>query len=367
MQEKNVELLDLNNNQSHHKLYYTAKCQAPECSSLSHKKTARKRRLVHLELTANQLSVAQIYADSTYVEPLQESLRELGVFGDLKVVNSFHAHCLYGRYIIEDTQTMITEKTEKSNVQIHKKGSESCRMKVLVLSLLLGLVCDAQEADDQKTLSQTGEPPKLHWHQLIKGKRDTAERKGLNGEWVAKHVTGQKTENNTYVVEYEGENKFEVIYASDTVLVVSVVNKDKNKKCGEIQLAGIFVKVNDIEEKALEIFKELLKLKGIEEKYIVNFFKGGLNCQLQNAISNSSKRATGWEYNQNLMKKEKPKSEANDFPAERSCPVSSCLITLGMWLLSRDAEESPEGREETPRPGCRQWFREEGSSEEKEY
>ncbi|KAI4561431.1 hypothetical protein MJT46_012121 [Ovis ammon polii x Ovis aries] len=203
MQEKNVELLDLNNNQSHHKLYYTAKCQAPECSSLSHKKTARKRRLVHLELTANQLSVAQIYA-------------------------------------------------------------------------------------------------------------------GLNGEWVAKHVTGQKTENNTYVVEYEGENKFEVIYASDTVLVVSVVNKDKNKKCGEIQLAGIFVKVNDIEEKALEIFKELLKLKGIEEKYIVNFFKGGLNCQLQNAISNSSKRATGWEYNQNLMKKEKPKSEANDFPAERS-------------------------------------------------
>lgn len=38
----------------------------------------------------------------------------------------------------------------------------------------------------------------------------------------------------------EGENKFEVIYASDTVLVVSVVNKDKNKKCGEIQLAGIF-------------------------------------------------------------------------------------------------------------------------------
>lgn len=36
----------------------------------------------------------------------------------------------------------------------------------------------------------------------------------------------------------EGENKFEVIYASDTVLVVSIVNKDKNKKCGEIQLAG---------------------------------------------------------------------------------------------------------------------------------
>lgn len=38
----------------------------------------------------------------------------------------------------------------------------------------------------------------------------------------------------------EGENKFEVIYASDTVLVVSVVNKDKNKRCGEIQLAAIF-------------------------------------------------------------------------------------------------------------------------------
>ena len=24
-----------------------------------------------------------------------------------------------------------------------------------------------------------GESPKLHWHQLIKGKRDTAERRGL--------------------------------------------------------------------------------------------------------------------------------------------------------------------------------------------
>lgn len=31
-------------------------------STQSHEKTARKRRLVHLELTANQLSVAQIYA-----------------------------------------------------------------------------------------------------------------------------------------------------------------------------------------------------------------------------------------------------------------------------------------------------------------
>lgn len=41
----------------------------------------------------------------------------------------------------------------------------------------------------------------------------------------------------------EGENKFEVIYASDTVLVVSVVNKDKNKKCGEIQLPEYLVRM----------------------------------------------------------------------------------------------------------------------------
>ncbi|DAA17769.1 TPA: Odorant-binding protein-like [Bos taurus] len=169
-------------------------------------------------------------------------------------------------------------------------------MKVLVLSLLLGLVCDAQEADDQKGLSQlSGKwrtvyiastipdkiaengPFRAYLCYLVfddeQGTVDFYFYVKLNGEWVAKHVTGKKTKNNTYVVEYEGENKFEVIYASDTVLVVSVVNKDKNKRCGEIQLAAIFVKVNDIEEKALEIFKELLKLKRIEEKYIVNFFE----------------------------------------------------------------------------------------------
>nr|XP_025126507.1 odorant-binding protein-like [Bubalus bubalis] len=171
-------------------------------------------------------------------------------------------------------------------------------MKVLLLSLLLGLVCDAQEADDQKGLSQlSGKwitvfiastipekiaengPFRAYLCYLVfddeQGTVDFYFYVKLNGEWVAKHVTGKKTKHNTYVVEYEGENKFEVIYASDTVLVVSVVNKDKNKRCGEIQLAAIFVKVNDIEEKALEIFKELLKLKGIEEKYIVNFFKSG--------------------------------------------------------------------------------------------
>ncbi|XP_043344630.1 odorant-binding protein-like [Cervus canadensis] len=179
-----------------------------------------------------------------------------------------------------------------------QKDYEGHKMKILVLSLLLGLVCDAQEADDQKGLSQLSgkwrtvyiastSPEKIAENGPFRaylcylvfddeqGTVDFYFYVKLNGEWVAKHVTGEKQENNTYLVKYEGENEFEVIYASDTILVISVVNKDKNRKCGEIQLAGIFVKVNDIEEKALEIFKELLKLKGIEEKHIVDFFKSG--------------------------------------------------------------------------------------------
>ncbi|KAG5193248.1 hypothetical protein JEQ12_019609 [Ovis aries] len=70
----------------------------------------------------------------------------------------------------------------------------------------------------------------------------------------------------------EGENVFDVLYASDNVLVAHNTNVDEHGK--KTVLTGLCVKPN-IEEEGLQKFQELMEEKGIDEKNIVNFIKSG--------------------------------------------------------------------------------------------
>ncbi|KAI4549978.1 hypothetical protein MJT46_019127 [Ovis ammon polii x Ovis aries] len=70
----------------------------------------------------------------------------------------------------------------------------------------------------------------------------------------------------------EGENVFDVLYASDNVLVAHNTNVDEHGK--KTVLTGLCVKPN-IEEEGLQKFQELMEEKGIDEKNIVNFIESG--------------------------------------------------------------------------------------------
>uniref|UniRef100_A0A452FZ66 Lipocalin/cytosolic fatty-acid binding domain-containing protein n=1 Tax=Capra hircus TaxID=9925 RepID=A0A452FZ66_CAPHI len=82
------------------------------------------------------------------------------------------------------------------------------------------------------------------------------------GKWENKHVMGIKQDDGTYAADYEVENVFDILYASDNVLVAHN-NVDEHGK--KTVLTGLFVKPN-IEEEGLQKFQELMEEKGTDEK-----------------------------------------------------------------------------------------------------
>ncbi|XP_055420236.1 odorant-binding protein-like isoform X2 [Bubalus kerabau] len=131
-------------------------------------------------------------------------------------------------------------------------------MKVLFLSLLLGVICAAQEEEAQPSLSElSGQwrtayiassnlgkikpngPFRVYLHKLLfddeQGTVDFYFFVKRKGKWEYKHVTGIKQEDGTFAVDF---------------------------------------KVN-IEDESLQKFKELTQEKGIEEENVVNFIETG--------------------------------------------------------------------------------------------
>ncbi|XP_010829420.1 PREDICTED: uncharacterized protein LOC104981863, partial [Bison bison bison] len=174
-----------------------------------------------------------------------------------------------------------------------KKDHGSLKMKVLFLSLLLGVICAAQEEEAQPSLSElSGQwrtayiassnlgkikpngPFRVYLHKLLfddeQGTVDFYFFVKHKGKWEYKHVSGIKQEDGTYAVDYEGKNVFEVSYVSNNILVAHNTNVDEHGK--KTVLTGLFVKVN-IEDESLQKFKELTQEKGIEEENVVNFIE----------------------------------------------------------------------------------------------
>ncbi|XP_040121308.1 odorant-binding protein-like [Oryx dammah] len=168
-------------------------------------------------------------------------------------------------------------------------------MKVLFLTLLLGVVCAAQEEEAEQNLSEASgqwrtvyigstDPEKIqengpfrtYFRKLVfddeKGTVDFYFYVKRNGKWKNVHVRGTKQEDGTYAVDYEGQNAFKVISMSKTHLVAHDINVDKHGK--KTELTGLFVKLN-VEDEDLEKFRKLTEDKGIDKKNVVNFIENG--------------------------------------------------------------------------------------------
>ncbi|KAB0341702.1 hypothetical protein FD754_018628 [Muntiacus muntjak] len=165
-------------------------------------------------------------------------------------------------------------------------------MKVLFLTLLLAVVCAAQEEAEQSLSEFSGQwrtvyigstnpekiqengPFRTYFRKLVfddeKGTVDFYFYVKRNGKWKDVHVTGTKQDDGTFAVEYEGQNEFKVISVSETHLVAQNVNVDEQGK--RTELTGLFVKLN-VEEEGLEKFRQLTEEKGIDKKNVVNFIE----------------------------------------------------------------------------------------------
>ncbi|KAM7226003.1 hypothetical protein CapIbe_023980 [Capra ibex] len=94
---------------------------------------------------------------------------------------------------------------------------------------------------------------------------------------------GIKQDDGTYAADYEVENVFDILYASNNVLVAHNINVDEHGK--KTVLTGLFGSYEillftrtrsfkpNIEEEGLQKFQELMEEKGIDEKNIMNFIE----------------------------------------------------------------------------------------------
>ncbi|XP_043315300.1 odorant-binding protein-like [Cervus canadensis] len=166
-------------------------------------------------------------------------------------------------------------------------------MKVVFLTLLLGLVCAVQEeetVDSASTVSATlsGEWStayvaynnlKKHCHKflLIPYRRYIVfwERCFIIlvyvfdckcHVWRPLHIIGKQLSSNIYTYEYEGTNQIEFIHISKKALIAVNVNVDETGTKTEQVL--LFGKDNDIDQEDLETFKKETLSRKITETSI---------------------------------------------------------------------------------------------------
>ncbi|XP_069429489.1 odorant-binding protein-like [Ovis canadensis] len=176
-------------------------------------------------------------------------------------------------------------------LRLDRRRTTRDKMKVLFLTLLLGVVCAAQEKEVEQNPSELSgqwrtvyigstDPEKIqedgpfrtYFHKIVfddeKGTVDFYFYVKQNGKWKNVHVTGTKQDDGTYSVEYEGQNEFKVLSVSKTHLVAHNFNVDKQGK--ETELTGLFVKFN-VEDEDEDLEKFRTEDQGSDRKYVVTF------------------------------------------------------------------------------------------------
>ncbi|XP_042097887.1 odorant-binding protein-like isoform X2 [Ovis aries] len=180
-------------------------------------------------------------------------------------------------------------------LRLDRRRTTRDKMKVLFLTLLLGVVCAAQEKEVEQNPSELSgqwrtvyigstDPEKIqedgpfrtYFHKIVfddeKGTVDFYFYVKQNGKWKNVHVTGTKQDDGTYSVEYEGQNEFKVLSVSKTHLVAHNFNVDKQGK--ETELTGLFVKFN-VEDEDEDLEKFRTEDQGSDRKYVVTFAENG--------------------------------------------------------------------------------------------
>uniref|UniRef100_A0A8D1CKX1 Lipocalin/cytosolic fatty-acid binding domain-containing protein n=1 Tax=Sus scrofa TaxID=9823 RepID=A0A8D1CKX1_PIG len=156
-------------------------------------------------------------------------------------------------------------------------------MKVVLLSLVLGLVYSQEPQPEQYPSQISGEwrtlcgassnqekisekgPFKIYFHSIyFDSKKDNIIFKffvKVNGKCVELTTKGTKTDNKAYDdVDY----KFKGIHVSENALIGYNENVDDEGKIPK--MTALFGKGNKIQDEDLEKFKELMREKGIPEE-----------------------------------------------------------------------------------------------------
>uniref|UniRef100_A0A8D1MVT8 Lipocalin/cytosolic fatty-acid binding domain-containing protein n=1 Tax=Sus scrofa TaxID=9823 RepID=A0A8D1MVT8_PIG len=163
-------------------------------------------------------------------------------------------------------------------------------MKILLLSLILGLVWATEPQPDQDASQISGDwntlyvastnPEKTSENGTLKPYlRSITFENGkskiiftffikVNGKCRASSAEGRKIAPNVYEIDYSGKNEFHIDHVSKNSMIVYDINVDEEGKKSII--TAINGKGKKAEEQDLKKFKELTRKKGIPEENIVN-------------------------------------------------------------------------------------------------
>uniref|UniRef100_A0A8D1L1Z7 Lipocalin/cytosolic fatty-acid binding domain-containing protein n=1 Tax=Sus scrofa TaxID=9823 RepID=A0A8D1L1Z7_PIG len=160
-------------------------------------------------------------------------------------------------------------------------------MKILLLSLVLGLACVQEPQTEQdptqrsrisgkwKTLyvaasnrEKTSENGPFHaymcWIHFENGNNKIFFKFFVNGNGTKLSVQGRKIAPNIYKTDYAGTNELHIVRLSQNSMIVYKINVDEKGKKSII--IGLLGKGNKIQDEDLEKFKELMREKGIPEE-----------------------------------------------------------------------------------------------------
>ncbi|XP_022374058.1 odorant-binding protein-like [Enhydra lutris kenyoni] len=163
-------------------------------------------------------------------------------------------------------------------------------MKVLLLSLVLVAVCDAQLSLRNALIQLPGQWKTIHLaannaEKLSENSPfrayvrhvdvDMTRRKiffnffiKVNGECIEKSVMGTVGLYNVIHVDYEGTNNFQVVRITPNIMLAYDINVDEEGRTTDLViLAG---RTHEVDEESIEKFKELVRQRNIPEENTVN-------------------------------------------------------------------------------------------------
>nr|XP_036869332.1 odorant-binding protein-like [Manis javanica] len=163
-------------------------------------------------------------------------------------------------------------------------------MQVLLLTLVFGLVCAAQEpvldnnvlisvqlntlqiASSNKGKITDGGPFQAYARQIeLNPQNDKIFFTFFikeNGVCVQKLAEGTKLEDYVYQVNYSGENVYKILYKDENAMIAEIKNTDAEGV--ETNIIVLYGKESDISEKTVAKFRKITADLGIAEDNIVN-------------------------------------------------------------------------------------------------
>ncbi|XP_006835766.1 PREDICTED: odorant-binding protein-like [Chrysochloris asiatica] len=162
-------------------------------------------------------------------------------------------------------------------------------MKTLLVTLVLGIICAAQDsllqdpctqvtgpwrttytASDNKEAIEENHPMRVYFRYMQCMSLGLAIRVDFyskeNDQCILQHQLGLKTSENFYTTNYAGMVDFTILYYSDRFMVMYGINTNNGKTS---KVIGAITQNDDISDAEYQIFLSLTKAKEIPEDSII--------------------------------------------------------------------------------------------------